>query len=75
MEGRARAAQTRYDQALSQAWHTEAFAREKRLKPLGKYLSASKPKNPQDSAEMLAALRELQARGAPMTIIRKEGNC
>ena len=70
MEGRARAAKNRYEEGLSIAWHTAAFDREKRLKPLGKYLAANQPKKAQDGAEMIAALKELNARGAPMDIQR-----
>jgi protoporphyrinogen oxidase len=72
MEGRAHAATNAFELSMSQAWHTEAFAREKRLKSLGKYLAASKPQQPQAGAEMLATLREIKARGAPMTIRRVE---
>lgn len=75
MEGRARAAQHRYEMVLSQAWHTEAFARQKKLKPLEKYLTAAEPQKSQTPAEMLATLRELKERGAPMTFTRVEGSC
>lgn len=68
MEGRARAAVRRYEGDIALAWHTEAFAREKRLKPLAKYLSATKGKPAQGPAEMLATLRELKARGVAMKI-------
>ncbi len=68
MEGRSLAAVRRYEASLAQAWHTEAFAREKRLKPLAKYLSSNKAKPAQGPTEMLATLREIQSRGAPMTI-------
>jgi len=72
MEGRALAAKSRYDLALFAAWHGEAFAREKRLKPLGKYMASGQPKRQQGASEMLAAMRELNARGAPMTIRKVE---
>jgi hypothetical protein len=64
MDGRHRAAKRESDAMLSQAWHTEAFARSKKLKPLHQLLAA-KPKA-QTPADMLDALRQLQARGVPM---------
>jgi hypothetical protein len=72
LEGRNHAAKRQHDMLIGQAWHTEAFAREKRLKPLAKYLSASQPRSAQGSAEMLATLREIQARGAVMNIRKVE---
>lgn len=71
MEGHVRAATRAYDLAIAQAWHAEAFARQKRLKPLAKYLSVQP--RAQSASEMLGALREMQARGAPMTIVKNEG--
>lgn len=68
MEGAALAAERRADLALFQAWHGEAFAREKRLKSLSKY-TVRKPQK-QGPEELLAAMREFQARGAKMTIRR-----
>jgi hypothetical protein len=52
------------------AWQAERFAREKRLKPLAKYLPELRPRHGQMPSEMLAALRALQSAGAPMTITR-----
>lgn len=49
---------------LSQAWHTEAFARQKRLKPLRELLGV-KPKA-QTTDEMLAVFRAIAGRGVPM---------
>lgn len=67
MEGRARAANRRLEEHLYGAWHSEAFQREKRLKPLSKYLTpaTSQRQTPED---MLAMLREFQSRGAAMDI-------
>ena len=70
MEGRARAANRDVEAAVAQAWHGEAFAREKRLKPLSKYLGGLKPQKPQGPAEMLAIFRDLQARGAGIEIAK-----
>jgi hypothetical protein len=64
MEGRARAAKRASDAMLSQAWHTEAFARQKRLKPLRELLGV-KPKA-QTTDEMLAVFRAIAGRGVPM---------
>ena len=74
MEGRFHAARQAADLAISQAWHAEAFARQKRLKPLGEYLSKSGGPQGQSGAEMVATLHELRVRGAPMNIRRVEGD-
>jgi hypothetical protein len=50
------------------AWHVEAFAREKRLKPLKQYLS--KPDVDQRATNLLGALRGMKRKGIPMTIER-----
>jgi hypothetical protein len=68
MEGRARAAKREAEAMLSQAWHTEAFARQKHLKPLDKILAKRKPRRVQSPEEMLAILMQCQAGGAPLTI-------
>ena len=64
MEGRARAAKREADASLSLAWHIEAFARQKRLKPLRELLGI-KPK-PQSPDEMLAVFRQIAGKGVPM---------
>lgn len=66
MEGCALAAKRKSDAMLSHAWHVEAFARQKRLKPLREILGIkSKPQTPD---EMLSVFQAIQARGAPMNI-------
>lgn len=70
MEGAGRAADRRVDLALFQAWHGEAFAREKRLKSLSKYRAQTGPQKGQSPAQLLGALREFKARGAKMEIRR-----
>lgn len=70
MEGRAKLAERENDLAIGAAWYVERFRREKRLKPLGAYLTEAKPKKPQTPKQMLAALRALNARGAGMTFKR-----
>ena len=64
MEGCSRAAKRKSDAMLSQAWHTEAFARTKRLKPLNQLLGI-KPRQ-QTPDEMLAAFKAIASRGVPM---------
>lgn len=65
LRGRTEAAKADDDRALALAWHIEAFARTKRLKPLPQYLSGPKrpasPARPQSSAEVLAVMRGLIA--------------
>lgn len=71
LEGRSRAAKRDFERSISQAWHTEVFAREKRLKPLAKYLTDSAKKDVSRGAgALLATLREMKERGVPMTIRR-----
>jgi hypothetical protein len=64
MDGRARAAKREADAAISLAWHIEAFARQKRLKPLREMLGI-KPKA-QTPDEMLAVFKAIAGKGVPM---------
>jgi hypothetical protein len=64
MDACSRRAKRESDAMLTQAWHTEVFARSKKLKPLHQLLG-TKPKA-QTPADMLDALRQFQARGVPM---------
>lgn len=71
MKGRARAAEDRFKEAVTTAWHAEFFAREgKRFKPLGKYLTPRKTTAGQSASSMLGVLREINSRGAAMRIRR-----
>lgn len=71
MEGRARAAKREFEARLSQAWHTEAFAREKRLKPLKQYLGyAEKKDDGRGVAHLIGALMALKEQGIPMKVRR-----
>jgi hypothetical protein len=63
MEGRSRAALRLREDAIALAWHTVALDRQKRLKPLGSYLSALQPKKPTTSEELLAGFQALASRG------------
>jgi nitrate reductase assembly molybdenum cofactor insertion protein NarJ len=72
MEGRSRAAKQQFDIAVAGAWHAEAFARQRRLKSLAKYMGRTTDQK-QSGTQMLAMLQELSARGAPMTIRKVEG--
>jgi hypothetical protein len=64
MEGRSRRAKRQSDGMLSQAWHTEAFARQKRLKPLKELLGIKTKAQTPD--EMLAVFQTIAGRGVPM---------
>lgn len=68
MEGCSRAAKRKSDAMISHAWHVEAFARQKKLKPLREMLGVKA--KPQTTDEMLAELRGFQSRGVPMNIKR-----
>lgn len=71
MEGAARAAKRAFDLALVTAWHTEAFARTKKLPSLGKLLAQSdKPNNGASTAQALAFFHRLKAQGVDVTITR-----
>ena len=72
MEGRARATQRRVDETILGAWHSEAFAREKSLKPLSKYLASREPKKAQGAEELLRAFKDMSERGAPIAIRRRD---
>lgn len=66
MKGCARAEKKAFELSVSQAWHGEAFARQKQLGPLSDYLPRE-ARRPQTADEMLAILRSFPA-GAGMTI-------
>lgn len=65
MEGAARAAKQQFEMFVSGAWHGEAFARTKRLKPLSDYLTEHVDQRPPD---LLSAFREMKARGVSVDI-------
>jgi hypothetical protein len=64
MDGCSRRAKRQSDAMLSQAWHTEAFARTKRLKPLRELLDIKT--KAQTTDEMLAVFKAIAGRGVPM---------
>ena len=68
MEGRSRAAQRRHDESISLAWHMVALDREKRLKPLSKYLSETKPKHVQTADDVANIFLSLKAKGKSVKI-------
>ncbi len=68
MEGRSRAAQRKHDQDISLAWHMVALDREKRLKPLSKYLAAAKPKHEQTADDVANIFLSLKAKGKSVKI-------
>ncbi len=66
MEGAARAAKRRHDEALSLAWHTAAFgnaAQAGKLKKLKHYLGAGQRRKAQTPEEMLAMLKGFERHG------------
>lgn len=61
MEGRIRASRRRFDELITLAWHTEAFARTKRLPPLAKVLRGEeKQVRAQTPEQMIAVMRSLR---------------
>lgn len=68
MKGRARAAQSEYDLAVSQAWHGEAFARAKKLKSLSEYLPKGESSQSIPPEAILDAMMTMKAHGVPMDI-------
>jgi len=68
MEGAALAAKRAFELALVTAYHTEAFARQKRLKSLSSYLA--EPKAHSSHAHAVAFFHRLKARGVPVEITR-----
>jgi hypothetical protein len=73
MEGRARAAKQEYELSVSQAWHGEVFARQKKLKKLSEYLPRDEQAEPVSPEVVLDAMLTLQAAGVPMKIVKVEG--
>lgn len=70
MEARTHAA---LEDRIALAWHVENFAGLGRnLKPLGHYLARLKGGTASSPGDLLATLRELKARGAPMNIKKVE---
>jgi hypothetical protein len=74
MEGRARAAKREIELGQMQAYLSVWFERQKRLKPLKHYLSGSGGNMARKPKDMLAVLRELRDRGAPMKIRKTQLN-
>lgn len=73
MEGAARAAKRAFDIAIVTAWHTEAFARTKKLPKLAPVLaSADKPKSA--AAQAVAFFHGLKAKGVPVKIFKTPRN-
>ena len=71
MEGAARAAQSRADEATALAWHIAKFnaaSQAGQLKSLKHYLSKQPARRAQSPADMLEALKTLKASGAPINI-------
>lgn len=69
------AEQGRFDGQIAAAWHVAAFtaaAKAGKLKPLKHYLR-KQPAVARTGDEMLDAFRELQSRGAAMTIRKVKG--
>ena len=73
MKGRFRAAKLKREAELGAAYNVAALsaaASVGKLKKFDHYLAQTRGHQPQGPAEMLATMKELQARGAPMTIRR-----
>lgn len=68
MRGRMQAHERANEAGYFQAWATERFAREKKLKPFQKYLADIRPRKPQTPDDVLAMFQSMQAAGVPMTI-------
>jgi hypothetical protein len=60
--------QSARENEMALLWHGENLHRSERLKPIKAWLGQFKPKRQQAPSEMLAVLRELQAKGAKMKI-------
>jgi hypothetical protein len=74
MEGAARQVQRQMDLAIVGAWHSEAFARTKRLNKLSSYLGQDRPSSTSNHAKALAFFHSLKARGVPVKISKREIN-
>lgn len=69
MEGAAEAERKAFDLAITTAWHTEAFAREKKLGKLSKYLKRQSEKRSvlSDAHSFFASMK---AKGIPVKVYR-----
>jgi hypothetical protein len=70
MEGAAEAEGKAYDRLLAQAWHTEAFAREKKLKKLSSYVGKKADAKRSIAADAMAFFHRMKATGVPVEISR-----
>jgi len=69
MKGCANAAARDYEKLITVAWHTENFARTKKLKGLGEYLPRDgETKSAVQPDVILDAMLTMQASGVPMQI-------
>jgi hypothetical protein len=71
MEGAALAARRQFDLAITTAWHTEAFARTKKLPKLAS-LIGDHDGTKSASAQALAFFHGLKAKGVPVEIYKTE---
>jgi hypothetical protein len=74
MEGAAMANRRAYDIAIAAAWHTEAFARTKKLPKLSSILTESGDKPKSVAAQALAFFHQMKAKGIPIEIRRVPRN-
>lgn len=70
MRGRADALKQDRERVLFGAWAGAMFTRQDKLKGFSHYAKEMLPRDPQTNAGKLAALRNVQASGVPMTIKR-----
>jgi hypothetical protein len=66
------AAQRKIELDIALAWHVMAIDRDNqkgRMKPLSKYLKATRPQQPQSADEVAAVFQALKARGKSVNIV------
>jgi hypothetical protein len=73
MEGAALAVKRQFDIAITMAWHTEAFARTKKLPKLSALIGDG-PKAGSKAAEAVAWAHRMKARGFDIQITKHELN-
>lgn len=73
MEGANLAAKRQFDLAISTAWHTEAFARTKKLPKLASLIGDHDGKK-SSAAQAIAFFHGLKAKGVPVKIYKTPRN-
>lgn len=73
ISGARRRAQREREERVILAYETAAFTRAEKLGSLESYLEKTRPQPKRGIAEMIATLRDAEARGIPLKVTKVEG--